>query len=77
MFTNGHGAEADVWGVGELSVSSALLDLGKKWMQGESPPTPEEALEKELEAISRLATEGSLHLGHIVFFKIRTKNLEK
>ncbi|KAN0080641.1 hypothetical protein V8E54_003845 [Elaphomyces granulatus] len=52
VFTDGHGAEVDIWGVGELIVrcgilglSLELLDLGK-WMQGEKAPTSGEALAK-------------------------------
>ena len=51
-FTDGHGAEVDIWGVGELiircgilCISLELLGLGK-WMQGDKAPTAGEALAK-------------------------------
>lgn len=50
IFTDGHGPEVDLWGVGELisrstamGVSFELQELGK-WMQTSSAPSAEEAL---------------------------------
>ena len=49
VFEPDHGAEVDIWGVGELiarchlDVSAELQILGEQ-MQGTSPPTAQEAL---------------------------------
>ena len=50
VFTPGHGAEVDMWGVGRLitqchgfDISAELQSLGKQ-MQETSPPTAQEAL---------------------------------
>jgi hypothetical protein len=52
IFIDGHGAEVDMWGVGELiirsgavDISSELRDLGK-WMQGSAAPSAQDALHK-------------------------------
>jgi len=52
VFTDGHGPEVDIWGVGELivhcgifGISRELLGLGE-WMKGEIAPSTGEALEK-------------------------------
>ena len=52
VFVDGHGAEVDIWSVGELivqcralNISLALQDLGK-WMQAVTVPSAGEALAK-------------------------------
>jgi hypothetical protein len=52
IFVDGHGAEVDMWGVGELivqskavGISSELRNLGK-WMQGSAAPSAQDALHK-------------------------------
>jgi len=52
IFVDGHGAEVDIWGVGELilqcgalDMTSELRDLGK-WMQDLTAPSAREALRK-------------------------------
>lgn len=52
VFTDGHGAEVDIWGVGELIVQCEALDISSelrslgKWMQGSTAPSAQEALAK-------------------------------
>ncbi|GJJ14384.1 hypothetical protein Clacol_008648 [Clathrus columnatus] len=60
IFVDGHGAEVDIWGVGELilrceglDVSSELKGLGK-WMQEAPAPSAQEALNKVKEYQSTL-----------------------
>jgi len=60
VFTDGHGAEVDMWSVGELilqcgalGISLELKNLGK-WMQGPIGPSAQEALHKIKDYLSSL-----------------------
>ena len=52
VFTDGHGAEVDMWSVGELILRCGALDVSLelqnigKWMQGLIAPSAQEALAK-------------------------------
>ncbi|KAF8508186.1 hypothetical protein BU17DRAFT_56879 [Hysterangium stoloniferum] len=52
VFTDGHGAEVDMWGVGELIRKCGTLDISLelknfgKWLQGSIAPSAQEALGK-------------------------------
>ena len=52
VFTDGHGAEVDIWSVGELIVQCHGLDVSQElrrlgeWMKGPIAPTAQEALRR-------------------------------